>query len=242
MKLDTVITKTPISIYTINQNNYSRRVFIKQAYCLAISYMFTNPNNASANPLITYFFRGLAALILPKNVAKNFTRTLKPKKELNFRSTTSSEGKKDIIEGISKGLEIASAAKDVIELSDFLINDIWNKKEDKVSTLILNNNQNILTNTGDIDIFLKDSNSDKIEIQARIEPINIPPQSRLILDIDMSEASKPGIKHLTGYYGNTAYEIPKSSNIIIPPKNFDKKDINRMIEEFESSGKKRYSS
>lgn len=144
-------------------------------------------------------------------------------------------------DGISKGVSIANSAHDVIDLADLLLDEKWTGEHDKGSTAVINNYNKNEMNTGNIVVNLQDKNTSNIDINATIEPITIPPLSRLVLDVDMNGDIPPGIKNLTGYYGDDKrYNFERSGNILIPKYGDNNKSIDQMLEEFENNGGQSY--
>lgn len=111
----------------------------------------------------------------------------------------------------SKGMSIG----DIIDYQELLANQVWDKNGNNESNIIIENQKSYTQNTKDIEVKLYDENKNNhVDIHARIEPIDIPPKSRLILDLNFKNLPSEGMKRLHGSYGDS-HQAETSGKILV---------------------------
>lgn len=115
---------------------------------------------------------------------------------------------------LEKAVRDHKRKSDLVDLSSFLADQIWDKNKNNPSSTVIVNVSEKNYNTGEINVQLRDEDTGKVDIHAKIEPIDIPPRSQLLLDMNFRDLSNDGVKRLHGVY-NSEQKAEKSGRILV---------------------------
>jgi len=121
---------------------------------------------------------------------------------------------------IDKAIKINNHRNDIINTGVLLADELWKQGSKNSSSSVITNTSDQPHNTGDIKIQLRDTDTAHVDVQATIEPLIIPPKSKLILEIGFSNLPSEGMKRLHGTYnsnkqGNERQRVESSGRILV---------------------------
>ena len=186
---------------------------------------FSLPRNA--HPVIPALLARAFARSLPKNIFGN-SRNLRPINGITPPIRNGTWNARDVF-------NIIDGASDMLDIAGFLSATFWKSEEKNPASIMINNTNNEeKLNTEEIFVSLQKKSEGKIEIETVIEPISIPPQSRLILNLEISGHLDPGTKQIHGKYNN-GVNIEPSGDIFVRNNTHRKiKTIDQHIEDYYS--------
>jgi hypothetical protein len=143
-----------------------------------------------------------------KHTIKQFT---KPKRINIARIKTASENNNITIE---KAIKANNRENDIVNTGVFLADHLWKQHTSNRSTTMIVNSSNEPHNTGEIKVQLRDEDTAHVDVQATIQPIEIPSKSQLILETKFRNLPSSGMKRLYGTY-NMEQEAKRSGRILV---------------------------
>ena len=151
-------------------------------------------------------FRFFARRLISKFLRKRATKVIKNIVIRNVRK----KGKARV--AVTKTIQVHSRVNHLIDAHEYLSNQVWNRRKDNHSTLVISNNSNRSVKTKKIALKMRDKDRGKTEFKAKIKPIRIPPRSTVIVDLKVSKIRKKGIKKL---HLSHKEEYSSSGNILV---------------------------
>lgn len=222
----------------------SRRKFI--VFVTLFPLTSVSSKKADANPLawlvvtfVGFVARQLVKRLITSGIKKITTRvvrtSVKRKRRFSSGGSISMKGGVDI----RNAVEATQQSKKFIDLADFLVDTVWDKSSNinPASVVIDNKHQENPVNTGNINIKLKDVETGNIDIEGTILSIEIPPKSRLVLDMNFSSLPSTGVKTIEGTYGDVNNNATSSGQILVL-NNARKKLKGRSVDELYEEYKK----
>lgn len=217
---------------------FTRRRFIVFATLFPLG---IGSQKIDANPLgwlAVAAFGYLARNFIKKTVAK----TLVKSKVKTFAKQRNLDSAKNGKISVSNASGYKNHGVNMVDLSLLLGKTVWDKNSNNNPASIVIDNTHIdnSVNTGNINVELKDDKNGRIDVAATILPLDIPPKSRLVLDMKFSSLPSSGLKKLDGTYGDGNHNISKSGKILVVSNaNIMKengKTVDELYKEYEKNG------
>ena len=175
--------------------------------------------SAEANPLLIGF--GLRWL------AKEFVKYQAKKRLKSKLQKMTKQYIKEKNVNMVRTLQVTGVMNEVFDPVTLVADEVWSIDKPNTASLLISNETSYTQSTQDIYIQLRDEENGNIDIKAKIEPINIPAKSNLVLDVQFSDLKYKGIKRLGGTYDNGKV-ISDSGRILV----IDKVTYGKSVEEY----------
>jgi len=204
-------------MYSENKNfdsykEMNRRDFLVIATVLPLIITTRAESNPLFGLLVRLFARNVARSAvrsvtnnISRNVVRSKLKTSSGKKEKNSSYNSVS------IDNIIKSRD---SIENMIDITELLADQVWEQNTVNESSMVITNSSSKALNTGDIILELYDKKNNIIDFTVKIEPIEIPPSSNIILEISFKNLRNDGLKTLHGRYGNNI-NIKSSGNILV---------------------------
>jgi len=225
-----IITSTEVDLEGI-----SRREFLIMA---SIAPFTIFPTQSDA------FFHVLVARLFARAVRKFIGGAIKPRIKPRGRVPIK-KGNENV--SVQRAREVSASSKasdktnhernggfkisDILDYQELLANQVWNPNTNNEASIIISNPESYSQNTKDITVELYDQEHQNVDVHARIKPIDIPPHSNLILDMNFKDLPNEGLKRLNGTYGNNQ-QAGQSGKILVTRDSYGK-SINELYKRYE---------
>lgn len=188
--------------------------------------LFPTPSEA----FIPLLFRLFARQIVKPRMKSRTKRVNKPLIKEGNKNVKVKKGREYDLGDLADTTEIIENILNIKELSS---DQVWDQHGNNPSSIVIANDKEYTQNTKDIIVNLHDTSNQNIDVHARIEPIDIPPKSNLILDMNFKKLPYEGIKVLNGTYGNN--DSAQSSGRILVSSNRQGKSIEELYRLYEGN-------
>ena len=118
---------------------------------------------------------------------------------------------------IQKVFKINNQINDVVDVSGYLSDQVWDSNKENYSTLVISNPTNKTLNTQDISLNMYDTDKQNIDFKTQLASIDVPAKSSVIVELLFKNIDTSGMKRIYGEYKNDIYT---SGNILVD-KNID---------------------
>jgi len=184
----------------------SRRDFIIYTSIIPLAVLSNNSDAVFQFliPVAVRFFgrkiikEGVKKIFTPRNISRPIVKTNTPKRKVEVEKFAGSD----------------NSAGQIINDSLMLADQVWNQNKENISSTIISNPDSNAHDTGEIVVQLRDEDTANVDVQATIQPIDIPPRSQLLLHTKFSNLPDEGVKRIYGTY-NGDQEAERSGRILI---------------------------
>lgn len=212
----------------------TRRQFI--ALGLVSPILIFSSNSHGVFPLVGWIFTGVRAARVASTIARGTSAVTRSTRTASSRSpvvktVTNKESTGKV--SFRDAIEVIDTGSTVIDASNYLKDTLWEPEDDNDVSIVINNPSEKNHDTGEILLDIQDKDTGNSAIEAKIEPIEIPPRSNIVLDLGVSNLYSPGVKRIIGSYNYGNNSMNSSGDIVIPASTCEGKLI--QVEQFIST-------